>query len=160
MFKKYSYDPQKLPELNMTVFDGSDDYIHYIQPNHMTSPVMCFTDAWGRAGIAIHIRGKGTSTREWRVDDTKTGKVSDINSVWIFHEREIKRQDLWVGSVSQSIKAAIDERHNETDHVGELFRACPHCPITGTGLMSASLLKNILAGKDPDFQLGKRLAFS
>lgn len=154
VFKKHHYDPSKLPVLDMTPFGGSTDYIQYIKPKHMTSPVMQFKDAWGRNGIALHIQGKETSTREWSLGYLAEDPVSKINGVWTFHQRHATHPDFWVAGEDTLIQRVIDERHNETDHVGRKYVECPHCPIIGAGLMSTSLLENLLTGNDPDLQLG------
>ena len=160
VFKKYHYDANKLPVLDMTPFGGSTDYIQYIKPEHMTSPVMQFTDAWGRKGIALHIQGKDTSTREYSIGDLANAPASEINGVWTFHQRYVNRPDFWVGGANELTKRVIDKRHDETDHEGSAFIACSHCPIIGAGLMSADLLENLLTGNDPDFQLGENKNFN
>lgn len=158
VFKKHHYDPNQLSVLDMTKFGDSTDYIQYIKPKDMTSPVMQFKDAWGRNGIALHIHGKDTSTRRWSIGDLASGPVSDINGVWTFHQRYVNEPTVWVSGGNDLMRTVIEERHDETDHVGNKF--CPHCPLIGAGLMSASLIENILTGDDPDFQLGEKPDFN
>lgn len=157
LFKKYNYDINSLPKLDMTQFECSADYIKYIEPQHMTSPVMAFKDAWGREGIALHICGKNESKRKWSLGPSCNGSVSKISGVWTFHQRYSNNPSThWVSVENHLIKKILDERHNETDHVGSEWCACPHCPIQNN-LMSASQLEALLSGTDPDFRLGEEV---
>ncbi len=164
IFKKYHYNADQLPELDMTEFKGSCDYISYISLENMTSPVMRFTDAWGRKGIALALYQKESSTRQPKPDEPIDGKLSlDMPSsnkgVWTFHIRNSNQPKSWVATENDAIRRIFQERHEEKVVHKDAINACDKCLFTKQ-VMPSELLENLLTGNDPDFQLGKEAGFN
>lgn len=162
IFKEHSYNPENLPVLDLSDRGNrSSDYITDISPEQMTSPVMRFTDGWGRHGIAVHLKRKSDSTRTVSHHLLKENSPSKkIDEVWTFHQRYLANPNLWVGADYYLAKNFINERHDTTDHIGSPCTSCPNCPIVDVNFFSKSLFESLLTGQDPDLQLGDKPGFN
>jgi hypothetical protein len=150
---KYSGNPiESLPTLDLGDRQGKTDYIDFLIPDEMKSPIMKFTDKFQRIGVAFLI--KGISNEKLDIGGEKETEVKDLISVLAFFERMPNKETLvhsW-GKKGDKIRKVYAEIHQK-DHIGSLIELCPKCPFSN-GPINENLLLGLLHGKDEHFRLG------
>jgi hypothetical protein len=152
VLKNTGYSVDTLPQLDLKGRMGSTDYIDFVTPNDMTSPVMKFRDRFNRPGIAIHIVGKtpGVMVKDLYGDE-KTDS-STLNNVLALFQRYSDTTGKWSygwGRSKFAIEHVYNAYHQTHGHANDSkIMACDDCPFVNA-CISSDLLTQILTGTNP-----------
>jgi hypothetical protein len=124
-----------LPKLDLGDETGSTGYIDFVKPADMSHPVMKFTDALGRPGIAFHLQ---------KMDEDPMLRIDGV--VTVFRRHSESDSNTWVIGDRSQIRTRYFLTHN-SEVPGHALLECPTCPFLG-GIPSPLLIRNWLIGQD------------
>jgi hypothetical protein len=133
VFKQCNTPIHSLPILDLGDETGSTGYIDFVKPADMSHPVMKFTDALGRPGIAFHLQ---------KMDEDPLLRIDGV--VTVFRRYSESDSKTWASGGSR-IRSEYFMSHNEEP--GHGFTQCPTCPYQGN-IPSTTLMRNWLTGQD------------
>lgn len=162
LFRQCGIPIAQLPVLGLGNYERSQAYITFIEPRHMSHPIMRFNDA-GRPGIALHLRhtlppGRYTVLGE----ELELTEPFDFHNVYSFFKRysredhpESTRWEYAWGNNDANIRRSYDKEHRRRH--SDCWGGCPEkfvgltneASIINQGLISRHVLRNLLTGQDP-----------
>lgn len=156
LFRRCHLPIARLPVLELSEEQANRDYIS-VRSEDMTHPIMRFKDSWNRPGIAFHLEGYAERQVEYR---DHTMQIRDISGAMTVFKRFTNSNDWRVGvsrMLDDTMFKALNDRHNETDHVGDPVHYCPTCPrgLYQADAMNYLTLSNFLEGHNPLFRIAQ-----
>lgn len=141
-----------LPVLDMSHFPRRD-YVTFLQPSDMLSPIMRFRDRLGQQGLAFHLVGIGPGLLDQGILTRIIGPspLKGYETVLVIFKRAVWTY-CWSGS-DMSVQNFYTRAHDNIFHAhGGL--ACPGCPFL-SNIVRPFVLVALLTGRDRFFRLGR-----
>ena len=150
------YAVDDLPQLNLNGKQGHTDYIDFLTPPDMTSPVMTFRDRFNRPGIAILLAGKKPGQMVsplWCDEKVNTSTLCNVLALFQRYTDETSRWSFGWGNSNSIIEKICGGYHEDHGHTGPTIMACENCPFVGASI-NTDLFQDILKGTNPILELG------
>lgn len=153
------YGVDNLPQLDLKGGQGHTDYIDFLRPRDMSSPVMTFRDRFNRPGLAILLAGKKPGQMVaplWSDEKVNTENLCNVLALFQRYTNIAGHWSLGWGNSNDTIEKVYDGYHQNHGHTGTTIMACKACPFTSASI-STDLLRDILQGTNPILELGSPL---
>ena len=147
VLKDTGYEVDNLPQLDLKGMQGHTDYIDFITPRDMTSPVMTFRDRFNRPGIAILLATKKSCSNVEVIPET----LCNVLALFQRYTEDARCWSYGWGDSDGCIENLYNDYHSDHGHTG--IMACKECPFANASI-NTNILKNILQGTDPILELG------
>lgn len=115
----------RLPELDLGGRTGLTGQIDFLTPADLTSPLMRFTDACGRVGLALRVRGNADGDVGIHDEIRPIRQYSHVSAVF----KRYTDSDRWVNGDNYGVINRIYKQVHRPNHTVESeFNLCPTCP--------------------------------
>lgn len=152
IFNKYNISIDELPILDLGDRGGHTDYIDFVMPEEMTSPIMKFTDKFRRPGLIFRLKGK--SDDKIIIHNTAIN-IKDICTTLAIFKRYTESYNTvwsfgWGGS--NNLIAYTYSKYHEKDHIHNAIDECSECPFS-SNTINPKLIDNLIGHTDTLFEL-------
>jgi hypothetical protein len=149
LFKEHRFDPKNVPFANISARG-----LHPLMPNAIQCPIMRIQD-----GLILHVKAKESSTRTFSFDPECP--IRNSEEFWVIY-KDAQNNNAWTIAGNSITKFIVSDRHREGAHLNKKYQyiPCTTCPFQKEQLIEKEFLRNLLTGKDPDFQIGNETDFN